>query len=144
MNSKMSGCPRRRQKGAAGRIGPEGWKGKGCARMVENINQVHQLSALREGGPALGAHVFPKGFRNSRAERSPRGGCRSLWDGTLWANLELRKPGSQQGPRRQAEVGGKAVAHRSGRAHAKSCVSSGLAQHTCDGLNLLCTSSWEP
>lgn len=59
-------------------------------------------------------------------------------------NLELHKPSVQQAAQGQAEVDGKAAARRSGRAHAKSCVSTGLAQQTCDGLNLLCTSSWEP
>lgn len=107
---------------------------------MENIDQVHRFSALREKGPALGACEFPKGV----SRKVPTRRCGNLGDETLWTNLELHKPDSQQGAQQQAEVGGKAAAHRSGRAHAKSCVSSGLAQQTCDGLNLLCTSSWEP
>lgn len=62
-------------KEAAGRTGPEGWKGKGCAGTAANINQGRELSALRQRGPALGTRVFPKSTSSSRADRSPRGGA---------------------------------------------------------------------
>lgn len=50
---------------------------------MENINRVHQLSALRESAPALGARAFPEDISSSRAERSPRGGAEASGTG-LW------------------------------------------------------------
>lgn len=121
----------------------KGWRqNRSRVGTVENIN--HQLSAPREGGPALGAREAPKGHQQLKSRKVPARRCRSPWDGTLWTNPELHKAGGQQGAQRRAEVGGEAAAHRSGRAHAKPCVSSGLAQQPRDGLDLLCGGSWEP
>lgn len=117
---------------------------EGCTKSAENINQAHWPFALRERGLSLGTCAFPKVNSTSKEERSPWRGAEASgrgWESsgghTWWCT---RQWGAQQ----QAESGGETAAHRSGRAHVKSGVSSGLAQMTWNGLNLLWTTSWEP